>query len=172
MRGRKPTPTYLKIIRGNPGCRPINKDEPQPLDGLPPLPTELTGKAKDEWDRATNELRVMGGLKTSDMAVIAMYAHAWSIWCAIMDRINKRPDPFWTEQTDKIDEKTGKPVYKVVPSPLIRELRHAEAHLLRFASELGFSPAVRSRMRVEGVMGHRIDDLEDIVSKPRKLKAV
>ena len=29
-RGPKPTPTPLKILRGNPGCRPLNAAEPQP----------------------------------------------------------------------------------------------------------------------------------------------
>ena len=29
-RGPKPTPTALKLLRGNPGKRPINVDEPQP----------------------------------------------------------------------------------------------------------------------------------------------
>ena len=30
MRGRKPTPTHLKAITGNPGKRPINHAEPRP----------------------------------------------------------------------------------------------------------------------------------------------
>lgn len=169
MRGRRPTPTYLKIIRGNPGCRPLNTDEPPALDGIPDIPSQLIDKAKEEWDRATEQLTAMKGMKKPDMAVVAMYAHSWAVWCAIMEKINKRPDPFWTEQTDRIDDK-GKPIYKVIPSPLIKELRHAEMHLLRFASEIGFTPSARSRMRVEGVVGKRIDDLEDMVSGSKRQK--
>jgi hypothetical protein len=30
MSGPRPTPTYLKLLRGNPGRRPINKNEPKP----------------------------------------------------------------------------------------------------------------------------------------------
>jgi len=30
MAGRKPKPTALKIIEGNPGKRPLNKNEPKP----------------------------------------------------------------------------------------------------------------------------------------------
>ena len=30
MRGRKPTPTTLKRLRGNPGRRPLPKDEAEP----------------------------------------------------------------------------------------------------------------------------------------------
>ncbi len=30
MPGPRPTPTYLKLLRGNPGKRKLNKREPQP----------------------------------------------------------------------------------------------------------------------------------------------
>ena len=33
--GRKPTPTNLKVLKGNPGRRPLNKDEPVPDVRLP-----------------------------------------------------------------------------------------------------------------------------------------
>jgi hypothetical protein len=31
MRGRKPRPTYLKLVTGKPGKRPLSPAEPQPL---------------------------------------------------------------------------------------------------------------------------------------------
>ena len=33
MRGKKPKPTHLKLITGNPGKRPLNEAEPKP-EGL------------------------------------------------------------------------------------------------------------------------------------------
>ena len=38
MRGRKPTPTRLKILRGNPGRRKLREDELTPAQGIPPTP--------------------------------------------------------------------------------------------------------------------------------------
>lgn len=38
MRGRKPKPTHLKLLEGNPGHRPINGAEPKPNPGLPTCP--------------------------------------------------------------------------------------------------------------------------------------
>ena len=39
MKGRKPTPTYLKLLKGNPGKRSLNKHEPKPaLLNKPPEP--------------------------------------------------------------------------------------------------------------------------------------
>ena len=42
-RGRKPKPTALKILEGNPGKRPINENEP-----IPPKGTE---NARHGWNR-------------------------------------------------------------------------------------------------------------------------
>ncbi|MEQ8198694.1 MAG: phage terminase small subunit P27 family, partial [Clostridiaceae bacterium] len=30
QRGRKPKPTAIKVLEGNPGKRPLNKNEPKP----------------------------------------------------------------------------------------------------------------------------------------------
>ena len=61
MPGRPPTPTHLKLLRGNPGKRPI-RPEPQPEQ--PPTPPEppdfLTGYAFDEWRRVAPELHRLG----------------------------------------------------------------------------------------------------------------
>ena len=49
MRGRKPTPTDLKVLRGNPGHRPLNVDEPQlpavQAESFDTPPIELAGDA-------------------------------------------------------------------------------------------------------------------------------
>lgn len=36
MSGPPKTPTHLRLVRGNPSKRPINKNEPQPPKGVPP----------------------------------------------------------------------------------------------------------------------------------------
>ena len=38
MRGRRPKPTRLKLLTGNPGKRPLNDDEPQPQAAIPECP--------------------------------------------------------------------------------------------------------------------------------------
>ncbi len=48
---RKPTPTRLKLLGGNPGKRPLNLDEPQPEPTLPEPPAHLSDEAKAEWGR-------------------------------------------------------------------------------------------------------------------------
>ena len=56
MVGRKPIPTELKIIRGNPGKRPLNDREAMPKVKLPPVPSYLNKRAKAEWRRMGKRL--------------------------------------------------------------------------------------------------------------------
>ena len=44
MRGRKPVPTHLKVVRGNPGKRRLNKSEPLPIGDLSDAPRGLLKK--------------------------------------------------------------------------------------------------------------------------------
>ena len=50
--GRKPTPTTLKELKGNPGRRPLNEAEPKPAARLPSPPAHLSRSARREWRRA------------------------------------------------------------------------------------------------------------------------
>ena len=52
VRGRKPKPTALKVLEGNPGHRPLNKKEPMPKGKLPRCPEWLEDDAKKEWKGA------------------------------------------------------------------------------------------------------------------------
>ena len=56
MRGRKPKPTSVKILTGNPGKRRLNHEEPKPPVSVPECPVELSPTAKAEWDRLGREL--------------------------------------------------------------------------------------------------------------------
>ena len=45
-RGRKPIPTAIKELEGNPGGRPLNKREPKPVKKAPRCPVWLEDEAK------------------------------------------------------------------------------------------------------------------------------
>ena len=56
MRGRKPKPTVLKLLDGNPGKRTINDREPARRQGIPEMPAGLERRsAKAEWNRIVPE---------------------------------------------------------------------------------------------------------------------
>lgn len=46
MQDRKPKPSALKELEGNPGKRAVNKKEPKPEVLIPSCPNHLTGVAR------------------------------------------------------------------------------------------------------------------------------
>ena len=51
QRGRKPKPTAMKELEGNPGRRQLNENEPRPERRAPRCPSWLEDEAKKEWRR-------------------------------------------------------------------------------------------------------------------------
>ena len=76
MRSRKPKPTRLKVMTGNPGKRPLNEGEPMPAPSIPDCPPELGPAAQREWDRLVGELGKLRVLTNLDRAALAAYCGA------------------------------------------------------------------------------------------------
>ena len=79
QRGRKPKPTALKVLEGNPGGRPLNPNEPKPAKKAPRCPAWLEDEAKKEWKRMGKTLEQMGLLTEMDMAAFAGYCQAYAV---------------------------------------------------------------------------------------------
>jgi phage terminase small subunit len=70
--GRRPQPTALKLLRGNPGKRPLNPDEPTPPPGDVVKPTTLSTAAAEVWDRLAPMAIAMRTLTAADGTAFAM----------------------------------------------------------------------------------------------------
>ena len=79
-RGRKPTPTAIKELEGNPGKRPLNTKEPKPVKKAPSCPKWLEPEAKKEWRRLAKQMEQIGILTEVDMAAFAGYCQAYARW--------------------------------------------------------------------------------------------
>ena len=55
QRGRKPKPTAIKVLEGNPGKRALNEMEPQPEKKAPKCPVWLDKEAKKEYSHEYNK---------------------------------------------------------------------------------------------------------------------
>jgi phage terminase small subunit len=57
-----PVPYNLRVLRGNPGKRRLNKNEPRPLipEVVPEPPDFLNPYAQEEWHRIAGELSRLG----------------------------------------------------------------------------------------------------------------
>lgn len=71
MPGPAPQPTAIKRGRGNPGKRPLNTKEPQPLVGLPSCPDYLPDEAKAIWDEVGSALVRNGVMSELDGMALA-----------------------------------------------------------------------------------------------------
>jgi P27 family predicted phage terminase small subunit len=133
MRGRKPTPTRLKALTGNPGKRPLNANEPLPQPQIPDCPAELGPLARKEWDRLVTQLRPLRLLTRSIEQRLPRTA-------ALMA---------WAEATEAI-QKYGvmikSPQGFPIQSPYLSIANRQAEIMMRIASEFGFTPASRSRI--------------------------
>lgn len=141
-RGRPPKPTALKILQGNPGKRPLPKDEPRPEAKTPSCPRFLSGGAKAEWRRIVPELEALGLLTKVDRAALAAYCQAYARW--------KEAEAFLTENgtTYVSRDKDGK-VKFVAPFPQVSIAQKQSQLMHRFLVEFGLTPS--SRTRVKGI---------------------
>src|SRR5438132_7052622 len=86
MAGRKPTPTRLKELKGNPGHRALNDREPK-FTKKAACPKHLKGEARKEWNRVKRELAPLGLLTSVDRMALAAYCTLWSRWIAAEEQI-------------------------------------------------------------------------------------
>ena len=149
MRGRRPTPTRLKMLTGNPGKRPLNSDEPRPEANIPECPPELGPLAKQEWDRLVNELAVLRLLTNLDRAALAAYCGAYALWAEATAQIQK--------YGAMIKSPTGFPIQ----SPYLAIANRQAEIMMRIASEFGFTPASRSRIATPAKACPSLFDLMD-----------
>ena len=90
MRGRKPKPTRLKLIEGNPGKRPINKRQPNPRLNIPTCPA-LNPSAKAEWKRLARQMHVLGIITDLDRSALAAYCQAYGRWVEAERKLKETP---------------------------------------------------------------------------------
>lgn len=133
--GRKPVPTPLKILRGNPGKRPLNDAEPAYAARLPRPPDELSDGAKAEWRRTGKKLLAAGVFTEVDVAAFAAYCASYARWLEAQALLKK------SSVLIKSDEGGLR------LNPLLRIVREAQEEFTRALTEFGMSPSSRSRIK-------------------------
>ena len=134
---RRPKPTALKILNGNPGKRRLNANEPKAEITIPDCPEHLNEIARAEWNRITPELASAGLLTRLDRAAIALYCQTWAIWVEAEDKVRKRGRVIVT--------KSGYPVL----NPQHTIATKAANDCKTFAIEFGLTPSSRSRIDID-----------------------
>jgi P27 family predicted phage terminase small subunit len=139
MKGRKKLPTALHLLRGNPGKRKLNQDEPQPA-ALPDLdpPAWLDVTAQVEWRRLAPMLSRLGVLTETDSDALAAYCEAWVTWKEATAKVR---------QFGMVVKRSKAGVDVPVISPYVKVAHHAMAQMRAFLVEFGMTPSSRARIR-------------------------
>jgi len=144
MPGPPKTPTVVRLLRGNPGHRPINRNEPQPTRpaAVPEPPEYLLPYAIDEWRRLAPELYHMRLLTVLDLTLFAVYCQNYARWrlaeetLATMAARDPRTHGLLIRTTDGNARR----------NPLVKIAADAAADMVTYASQFGMGAAARARI--------------------------
>lgn len=156
MPGRRPTPTALKLVTGNPGKRAINKREPKPRAKAPTCPTHLNTKAKAVWRKLCTLLSKMGVLTEADGLALERLCDCYADILACRELIEEDGRTYTTE------DQNGNILIK--NNPAVNQLRAADAQFKSYLVEFGLTPAARSKVNVDLDDDEKKDPLGDYFS--------
>lgn len=145
MRGRKPKPTHLKLIEGNPGKRKIASGLAAPMPELHAPPAFLSAEGQDEWRRGSAELYNLGLLTVVDRAALAAYCQSYSTWKQATDAINQMAARDQLTRGLMIKTTNG----NAIQNPLIGTANKAASDMVRYAAEFGMTPSARARISAQ-----------------------
>jgi len=137
MKGKKPQPTKMKILKDNPGRRPLNENEPEPEKGELRDPPEHIGEhGKKEWQRLAPILHGLGLLTEADYPAFEAYCQTYSRWVDA--------ELFLQEHGSTETTTNG----NIIQSPVVGIANTSLQIMLKYMSEFGLTPSSRSRVSV------------------------
>ena len=150
--GRKPKPTALKELEGNPGKRKLNRNEMTPDKGTLTCPVWLLPAAKTEWKRLCAKLEQLGVLTEVDRAAFAAYCQSYARWKEAQEHINSEGSTFETEKGYQQQ------------TPWVGIANTNQKLMMQAASEFGLTPSARSRIMASlSTGGEEEDEMEALL---------
>ena len=117
---------------------------------MPARPSHITGEARKEWDRITEELDAMGLLTTTDRPALALYCTVWARWRHAEQEIAKLG-------MIVAAPKTKTPML----NPWLSIANKAHEQMLKLLAEYGLTPQSRHKIKVsKDTDATASDDLE------------
>jgi P27 family predicted phage terminase small subunit len=152
LRGPKPTPNVVQMMRGNPGKRPLNlSDGVNPPIQVPAPPKWLSTHASKEWKRIGAELAQLGLIAEIDKASLATYCQTWGDLCEL--------ELAFAAQKRMVKDKVGNSdtalmnaYFQKTPTGFLREsavhkkIVEMRSELDRYVRNFGLNPAARARV--------------------------
>jgi P27 family predicted phage terminase small subunit len=150
IRGRRPRPSHLRILDGTAASIPA--DEPQPVGDLQEPPEWFNDSQRATW-RYALEHAPPGLLKKCDKAILAIWVCAEDVHAEAAHMVGEKGAVLRAP-------KSGVPMV----NPYLAVMNKQALLMLKAASELGFSPTGRTRVKVDPNAGKRnaFDDLKSL----------
>jgi P27 family predicted phage terminase small subunit len=142
MKGRKPKPTWLKVIAGNPGNRALNDAEPVPTGDLTAPPTWMNETQQTIWRDAIRQAPP-GLLRELDESCLTVWVVAATMHRDASQRVAR--------MGTMVQSPSGYPIQ----NPYLAVVNKQAAIMLKAAAEMGFTPSARSRVRVDKAKGFK-----------------
>lgn len=142
MAAPKPTPTALRLIKGNPGKRAINKLEPKKIAPSIKVPSHLDPIAKTVWKKTAKTLDELGVLSDTDLQTFENYCETYARIRRLRAELKELGGT-----TYKSVKPDGEVLWKAYPQ--VAQLDSAERNFRSFAVELGLTPSARTKVQVK-----------------------
>jgi len=137
--GRKPKPTAVKKLTGNPGKRPLPKNEARLPAQLPAMPRgHLSKDAKFFWRKVGPLLAELGLITELDGPAFEFMSHHYGMVVQAATRLER-------DGLTIIGAMGGK-----VKHPAAQILKENSTAFRMFATEFGLTPSSRSRLEIPG----------------------
>jgi len=139
VQGRKPKPTPVKTLAGNPGHRPVNAAEPhfRVPERMPRPPAWLGREALSVWRDLGHLLLDAGLLTVVDRYALAMFCVAAGRWIEAERNVMHSGGPVIAAESGNLYQ-----------NPWLHVANHAWGQMRKMLSEFGLTPAERSRLKV------------------------
>lgn len=135
--GRKPKPTKLKLLQGNPGGRPLNPAEPvaQVPAKIPAPPAALSPNAKKHWKACMVHLHAARVYTVMDELAMIMFSEAFAEWVEARKKLEREGSVVYSPN--------GYPQV----SPYVTISNKAWDKMYKMLTEFGMTPASRTKVK-------------------------
>lgn len=135
-RGPAPTPTKLKMLRGETRPSRVNHREPKPRPNDPIKPSDLDAEAEEVWDRVVTEYGHTGVITAADTDALRAYCEAVARYRQAAGLLRQSGPLIKSKRTGEF-----------VKNPL-HQITRDNADLMRqYARELGLTPSARTGLQ-------------------------
>jgi len=144
MKGRKPIPSNLHVLNGNPSkIKDLGKNEPKPAPIVPGMPDWLDDIAVREWERLAPKLTRLGLLTEIDYIPFAILVQEYSDMIQLRYYIKEHGRTYEHENVKGNANETTRPEVYMLQKCIL--------NIKAYCVEFGLTASSRGRIQVPGV---------------------